>query len=604
MKKIVLIFLVTLFSYPFLYSQVKNYIPVVKPVLYENTIKTFENVANKFEQKNHKDLAEIFRSFARGGHGSGFVFVDSDGENYIITNRHVVANSEFVNLEFSSKGSTKTVYESCPIVYSDDNIDLAVVKFPDNEKVFTKSFNIASEKQSDGQEIWSAGFPGLMGKPMWQFSKGNVTNEEAYIDQLLAPEISYLIQHSASIDPGNSGGPLLVKEAGADEYSVVGVNTWTITNRQNTFFAIPSKNIAQLIKNAKEMMALKNNKDELRASLNSAAKMFAAEINSDKPNWEKVINAISYDYVGSSGWESFIRVLNEGDEETLKRLETKFFDYSPIEAMRYSILLRIWKKFHHSNSKNDLVFVAINPSDNALTEKKIRTKFTIDGEAQEFEWSFEHGHWRISNYDLTGTVGKKEKNTYSYDAEPDQPRKPGETGVYFGLSVFANPYNRHFNSTLDKNFNIIGAGGMLTLNFKARAALFVRATSLSFNNEMRNRPEQYSSARAKFLHITNGISIYMGNGKLRPYLSFGFNYLKYTESASNADVTVDKKFERFGTTLGFGMRYKINKRFNLFVDATLNNDRIFLLYLLDEDFDYTDLSNVQTAVGFTFNLRK
>jgi serine protease Do len=583
-----------------LFAQVKNYIPIVKPVLYEKTKETFENVANKFEQKNHPELANIFRSYAQGGHGSGFVYLDSDGENYIITNRHVVANSQFVNLEFPGKGSTKTVYESCPIIYTDDNIDLAVVKFPNDEKVFDKSFKLISNRQPDGREIWSAGYPGLMGKPMWQFAKGNVTNEEAYVEQLVATDISYLVQHSASIDPGNSGGPLLVKENNEDEnYSVVGINTWTITNRQNTFFAIPAKNIPLLIKNAKEKIALKSQKDELRLSLITSAKVFAAEMNSEKPNWDKMINFISYGYVGTDGWDSFIRLLNEGDMETLKSLETKFFSYSPIEAMRFSILYRMWKKVQSQKDKSPLEYNHLNSSDEAAG-KDVRANFKLDKQLLEFYWTFEHGHWRIGSFDLDKISVGKDK---SYSYEDDSKATKRERSVYFGIDVFGSPYSRSLNSVLAENFNMLGAGGTLSINFGGRSALFVRGSSLSFNNEMKNRPESLTAASVKYFYINTGTMIYIGSGKLRPYIILGFNYLKFSETASNQNTSMTKNFERFGPGLGFGLKYKITNRLGIFTDGVFNADNIMIFEVLD-DTGNTDLSNVNASVGLSFDLKK
>ena len=102
---------------------------------------------------------------------------------------------------------------------------------------------------------------------------------------------------------------------------MIGINTWTITNRQNTFFSIPSKNIPSLIENARKTIKLKASKDSLRLQLVKQCKLFAAEINSEKPNWGKVKGNISYAFVGDKGWDSFIKMLQDSDAETLKELE-------------------------------------------------------------------------------------------------------------------------------------------------------------------------------------------------------------------------------------------------------------------------------------------
>ena len=82
---------------------------------------------------------------------------------------------------------------------------------------------------------------------MWQFAKGVVTNSSAKINDLLDSNISSLIQHSAQIDSGNSGGPLLIKSSNKIGYSVVGINTWKAFYRDSTNFAIPSSVIKSMI---------------------------------------------------------------------------------------------------------------------------------------------------------------------------------------------------------------------------------------------------------------------------------------------------------------------------------------------------------------------
>lgn len=600
-----------------LFAQIKNYIPIIKPVQYEKTKETFENIARKFEQKNYNDAAEIFRSFAEGGHGSGFVYVDAQGENYIITNRHVVANSEFVNLEFTGKGSTKIVYESCPIIYTDDDIDLAIVKFPNNEKVFTQSFTITQTKQTDGQEIWSAGFPGLLGKPMWQFAKGNITNEEAYVDQLVAPDVSYLIQHSASIDPGNSGGPLVIKDESSPEgYSVIGVNTWTITNRQNTFFAIPSKHFEGVVQKANQILTLKENKDSLRSRLIHQCRLFAAEINSDKPKWEKVTENVSYAFVGYKGWDSFLKMLQDSDSESLKRLETRFFYYNPMDAMRYAIVYQIWSRVYTKKEKLSVVeYKGINIADEEQFSKAkpVRTTFIINGVEQEIEWTFEHGHWRISNYDLDKYNKQKEEKkyegeeiiqaeTYTYVRRERKPKN-----YYFGLNAFASPYSRHAENSLDNNFNLKGMGATVSYTMH-RFSIFIRYNSLGLNNVMKNPPPTATEVSVDFMHISQGLIISIGDRKVTPYFLTGMGYMKFTERGKYNSISQTNYFERFGTQFGAGVKIRFTDRFGIFGEGSYYSDAIlpksFDVLGFYETSDSKNLSNFQVLAGICYEFRK
>ena len=60
-----------------------------------------------------------------------------------------------------------------------------------------------------------------------------------------------VLQISAPISPGNSGGPV-VNENG----DVVGVATFTITEGQNINFAVPVKYVKNLLDNKSELVSL------------------------------------------------------------------------------------------------------------------------------------------------------------------------------------------------------------------------------------------------------------------------------------------------------------------------------------------------------------
>jgi len=71
--------------------------------------------------------------------------------------------------------------------------------------------------------------------PLWQFSTGNVSNAVARFPRSLDDPtmMGPFIQHTAPIDPGNSGGPLLVAQADVPSgFAVAGINTLTGTWRQ------------------------------------------------------------------------------------------------------------------------------------------------------------------------------------------------------------------------------------------------------------------------------------------------------------------------------------------------------------------------------------
>lgn len=168
--------------------------------------------------------------------GSGFVFESERGGKYVVTNRHVVGSVKKVRLEFQVDNESK-IYYGCSVLYADVKRDVAIIALPaDADVVALKS---ESKMLKDGQEVFTAGFPGLGGAPLWQLGKGIVSNAEVNTGLLGDKDSLLVIQHTAQVDAGNSGGPLLVQQvvSGDTTYVVVGINTWKAFWRENTNFS-------------------------------------------------------------------------------------------------------------------------------------------------------------------------------------------------------------------------------------------------------------------------------------------------------------------------------------------------------------------------------
>jgi S1-C subfamily serine protease len=419
------------------FSELRNYVVIVKPVLHKTTVENFNKIAGDFEEHGYEQMAEIFRSFAKGGHGSGFVITDEKGENYIITNRHVVAQAESVNITISTYEGTDKTYENCPIIFIDDQIDLAVLQFPNKEKVFKEGFKVDTKLIKDGTEVWSAGYPGLFGRPGWQFSKGNITNQRANIPEMTDPKVSYIIQHSASIDPGNSGGPLLIRDnTSPTGYSAIGINTWTVSNRQNSFFAIPAKNIPVVLQRAKKAEQVKQNRAAYKADLEKSCKILAGELKSKQPDYNKVNQFISYSFVDKKGLESFATMLKISNSTEKEQWQQNFFFNSPVETMRSAIFILFWNSIRGAEDKTDVDFKEINfaDQDNFQEKSQVRTIFNINGGQREIIWAYESGHWRVVDMDLAQV-----KKAYGVDTPllgSSQPR-----GIGIGIDMCADVFS-------------------------------------------------------------------------------------------------------------------------------------------------------------------
>lgn len=377
----------------------KTYVPLIEANYYEETRRMFESLATHFDGRGNPDVARFFASYAQGGgFGTGWVYVEPDGENFIVTNQHVVAQAGSVTVKFERPDGSFTSYEDAPIVYVDDYMDLAVVRFPDDRRVFDEGFPIDEEPKADGAELFSAGFPGFGGEPLWQFSTGIVTNARARPSVFQGYD--YLIQHSAQIDPGNSGGPLMVRDPSSPTgFAVVGVNTWKATQRSNTNFSIPAKEIPPLIERARQAAARRTDPDVLREQLERTASVLAAELRSANPDTQQIHRFVSYALVGRRGWEAFQQILSIVEDPA--PWERDFFN-DPIETMRTSLYYLFWFSLGTDEQLRTMEFVDINPLDlERLGEiDEVRTRFRIADTSTEIAWSWEYGGWKIRDFEL------------------------------------------------------------------------------------------------------------------------------------------------------------------------------------------------------------
>jgi serine protease Do len=173
------------------------------------------------------------------GVGSGIVLT-ADG--YALTNRHVVEGSESLTATMSDG----TEYPATVITLSETQ-DLALVKI---DATGLRPATIGDSGTIEvGQTAIAIGSP--LGTYTETVTKGIISALNRTItvqdEQTGRPvTLKGLIQTDAAINPGNSGGPLLNAIG-----QVVGVNTATASSAEGLGFAIPIKEAASLIAQAR-----------------------------------------------------------------------------------------------------------------------------------------------------------------------------------------------------------------------------------------------------------------------------------------------------------------------------------------------------------------
>lgn len=168
------------------------------------------------------------------GAGSGFI-VTADG--YIVTNRHVVADTAATYTVLLANGTQKPAR----VVYRSPDQDVALVKI---EGAYTPlSFGDSAGLQL-GQSVVAIG--NALGEFNNTVSVGIISGLNRTIeagDQRGASEkLTGVIQTDAAINPGNSGGPLINLSG-----QVVGVNVATVSGASSISFAVPSNAVKAVL---------------------------------------------------------------------------------------------------------------------------------------------------------------------------------------------------------------------------------------------------------------------------------------------------------------------------------------------------------------------
>ncbi|MES1159608.1 MAG: trypsin-like peptidase domain-containing protein [Bacteroidota bacterium] len=162
------------------------------------------------------------------GSGSGFI-ISTDG--FVVTNNHVIENAREIKV---SLADGRTV--NAELKGTDPSTDIAVLKiyetglkalsFANSETLHPGQIAIAIGNPLGLQHTVTAGVVSALGRTLR-------ANNGRLIDDI--------IQTDASLNPGNSGGPL-VNSLG----QVIGVNTATIISAQGLCFAV-SSNLAAFV---------------------------------------------------------------------------------------------------------------------------------------------------------------------------------------------------------------------------------------------------------------------------------------------------------------------------------------------------------------------
>ena len=205
----------------------------------ENTMPSIVSITNMSVQKVQSFFGG-YQEVPSESAGSGIIVGQNDSELLIVTNNHVVENSETLTVTFCNEESIEAAVKG-----TDSSRDLAVVavpldSIPDDTMSQIKTAVIGnSDSLKVGEPAIAIGNALGYGQSV---TTGIISAKERSIEGY---DGSY-IQTDAAINPGNSGGALLNING-----EVIGINSAKISDStvEGMGFAIPISDVSDIIQN-------------------------------------------------------------------------------------------------------------------------------------------------------------------------------------------------------------------------------------------------------------------------------------------------------------------------------------------------------------------
>lgn len=199
--------------------------------------KTKEDVAQLKKQATLPSAPFITKKqFNPTFRATGFL-IDISG--YIATSAHVINNAN--NLVIENKKGEQFI--AIP-VYVNKNSDLAILKVTDTS--FKRNnilpYSIPKNTAELGEQIFTLGYP----REEVVYGEGYLSAKSGYSGDTTSYQISI------SVNPGNSGGPVINKNG-----EVIGIISSKETNADGVVFAIKSKNIYKALEEIKTSESIK-----------------------------------------------------------------------------------------------------------------------------------------------------------------------------------------------------------------------------------------------------------------------------------------------------------------------------------------------------------
>ena len=491
------VFLVLILVFPvFVFSQQQNtaaagglrdYVGLLNQSYHPGVVSFFEKIKAELSKQGENDAIKAIDIFLRGSFGSGFIYSDARGNLYAITNNHVVAQAYTLAITFERQDGFKRKIENLKIIAVDEEADLAILSFPDGEKPVPQGLSFLTRALEEGEDVYSAGFPGLGITPIWQFGRGMVSNASVRFPRNLdeTTMMGPYIQHTAQVDPGNSGGPLLAVQQNAPSgYAVAGINTLSGNRRQSANYAIPVNTVRPFIESA-----LNQRPETFKAALDQRLAKFTEGFVSTRAAFPHIADYLSAACVGENAEYAMMEMFEKGGRSVRRAFLDKC-EESVVGAMGYAVAWTIEDSVRKGGSLRASIKEVTGDGE------EYTVVFTINDKDVSSKWVREYGNWRIRTF---GTVAAGDQSLVQ---RKEAQRKASE------------------RLKLDSNVHV--EAGYAFLLDKAPASLYVSADFFKlFGAKVYFAGPDFWSLGA---FVGYRFDFPAGNFGFMPYLRFGFDY--------------------------------------------------------------------------------
>ena len=377
----------------------RDYVGLISIRYHPDVIAYMGKFKETFEKRGYTDAARAVDNYLKGLSGSGFIYVAEDGACYVLTNEHVVAQSDSLSITFEKQDGAKTTYERLKVLHVDEEKDLAILVFEDGRKPFTGGLSFRTAPVDEGTNVFAAGFPGLANTAVWQFSSGMVSNASVRLpvssgsDETIGP----YIQHTAQIDPGNSGGPLLAAATGVPTgYAVIGINTLSAIRRQAANYAIPVNQITAFINDALSTAPV--NEREL---IGKKVDDFMKGLRANSTVYGHIARYLSNACTAANAEYAISELLDKASR-TAQRDVFETFGHDPVEGMNAAVAWLIENSMRGSSVTIKIDLDSITSNDKGGFD----VIFNVNDKRVKSEWVKEYGVWRMETFGDTVSGNK------------------------------------------------------------------------------------------------------------------------------------------------------------------------------------------------------